>query len=166
MTENEIQDTGTQLKWDILHVKDQKGNMVVFGPSAEFSELEAGLLVVAAAKLMKTKEGVETLRSIAVTYLNNMGRIISSMQAASASNWLTAAACSSIYRRLGLISPADHYRNLLWIDHIFGEMLLKDYVRETVGSLTTLVNASQTTGQGGTAGIANLATMAKVLGGI
>jgi hypothetical protein len=164
-----IQDTGTQLSWDEEEVYEKVGNLLTLGVAGEHSGIEALMLVVLVDRFSKTKEGVLALQTIISKYLDNMGRIISSMQNASASNWLTAAinqcACSNIYVRMGLISPRDHYRTLLWTDHVFGEMLKKDYIRDTVSALTTLVNSSQTTAGGGTAGIANLMNLAKLYGG-
>jgi hypothetical protein len=164
-----IQDTGTQLQWNEKDVNEKVGNMLTLGVAGEYSEIESLMLIVLADRLSKTKDGVLALQTIIGKYLDNMGRIISSMQNASASNWLTAAinqcACSNIYVRMGLISPRDHYRNLLWIDHIFGEMLKKDYIRDTVSALTTLVNSSQTSAGGGTSGLANLMNLAKLYGG-
>lgn len=169
MVAGKIQDTGTQLSWDEKDVNEKVGNMLALGPAGQYSEIESMLFLVLINRLSKTHEGVLALQTIIGKYLDNMGRIISSMQNASASNWLTAAinqcACSNIYVRMGLISPRDHYRTLLWVDHVFGEMLKKDYIRDTVSALTTLVNTSETTSKGGTTGIANLLSLAKLYGG-
>jgi len=164
-----IQDTGTQLSWDEAEVYDKVGNMLSLGPAGKYSEIESLMLIVLFDRLSKTKDGVLALQTIFSKYLDNMGRIISSMQNSSAQNWLTACinqcACSNILVRMGLISPRDHYRTLLWTDHVFGEMLRLDYVRDTVSALTTLVNSSQTTSGGGTGGIANLMSLAKLYAG-
>jgi hypothetical protein len=164
-----IQDTGTQLSWDEADVYEKVGNMLALGPAGQYSEIETLMLVVLIDRLSKTKDGVLALQTIFGKYLDNMGKIIASMQNASAQNWLTAAinqcACSNIFVRMGLISPRDHYRTLLWTDHVFGEMLKADYVRETVSALTTLVNSSETQSKGGTSGIANLLSFAKLYGG-
>jgi hypothetical protein len=89
------------------------------------------------------------------------------MQRTSAQNWLTAMinqwSCTNIYAKIGLITPWDQTQTKLWLDHVLGEMILKDYVRETVGALTTLVTStSETAGKESTAG---LATLAKILSG-
>ncbi|MCJ7424775.1 hypothetical protein MUP01_10985 [Candidatus Bathyarchaeota archaeon] len=143
--------------------------MLTLGPAGQYSEMESLMLIVLLNRLSKTKDGVLALQTIIGKYLDNMGKIIASMQNASAQNWLTAAinqcACSNIFVRMGLISPRDHYRNLLWTDHVFGEMLLKGYVENTVSALTTLVNSSTETSKGGTSGIANLLSFAKLYAG-
>jgi len=161
-----VQDTGTQIAWKIEDVYAKAGNIVALGPLGQYSEIDALLIGVLLFKLLKTPEGMRTLGILGKSYLDNMGKVIASMQHASASNWLTAmmnqVACSNIYVRMGLISPIDHYRNLLWIDHIFGEMLKYGYVTDTVGSLTSLVNATSTTEEGA----AGLAAVGKILGGI
>jgi hypothetical protein len=169
MSEGKIQDTGTQLQWDEEEVYEKVGNLLTLGPAGQYSEYESLMLIVLFDRLSKTKDGVLALQTIIGKYLDNMGKIIASMQNASAQNWLTAAinqcACSNIFVRMGLISPRDHFRTLLWTDHVFGEMLLKGYVADTVSALTTLVNSSETTSKGGTSGIANLLSFAKLYGG-
>lgn len=164
-----IQDTGTQLQWDEAEVYEKVGNMLTLGPAGQYSEIESLMLIVLFDRLSKTKDGVLALQTIIGKYLDNMGKIIASMQNASAQNWLTAAinqcACSNIFVRMGLISPRDHFRTLLWTDHVFGEMLKSSYVKDTVGALTTLVSSSETTSKGGTAGLANLLSFAKLYAG-
>jgi len=169
MSEGKIQDTGTQLSWNEEEVYEKVGNMLTLGPAGQYSEMESLMLIVLFDRLSKTKDGVLALQTIIGKYLDNMGKIIASMQNASAQNWLTAAinqcACSNIFVRMGLISPRDHFRTLLWTDHVFGEMLKASYVKDTVGALTTLVNSSETTSKGGTAGLANLLSFAKLYAG-
>ena len=116
---------------------------------------------------MKEPDGRKIFRDIIVKYLDNTGKIISSMQAASAQNWLTAMinqwSCTNIYARLGLITPSDQVQTKLWLDHVLGEMIAHAYISETIGALTTLVTStSETAGKESTAG---LATLAKLLSG-
>jgi len=164
-----VKDTGTSLEWDEEDVYEKVGNMLSLGPAGQYSEIESLMIIVLIDRLSKTPQGIRGLVSLAKAYLDNTGKIISSMQSASAANWMTAminqAACSNIYVRLGLVSPRDHYRQLLWMDHIFGEMILKGYVTETVGALTTLVTSTSTSEIAGKESTAGLATLAKLLAG-
>lgn len=149
-------------------IDDTKGNILAFGPlTKEYSELETLGIVVALVKLLKEPDGRKIFRDIVIKYLDNMGKIIGAMQRASSQNWLTAMinqwSCTNIYARIGLITPSDQVQTKIWLDHVLGEMILKDYVTQTVGALTTLVEStSETAGKESTAG---LATLAKILSG-
>lgn len=171
----EIFQSGFPREWLPLTSRDldRKGNVVAFGPVAqEYSELEALLLTVVVAKLLKTPEGAKQLVDLAKTYLTQAAHVVSSLQKSSASNVYTGlinqfVSCK-IYARLGLMTSFDCVQTEVWIDHVMGEMLKKEYVQQAMQGLTTLVDATASTVQAGieTAGkvdVAGLATLAKVL---
>lgn len=149
---------------------DKKGNVVAFGPIAqEYSEIEALLLVILAAKFMKAPGGMKDLRDIIKTYLTQAGNVVSSLQKSSASNVYTAVinqyVSTKIYARLGLMTSFDALQTEVWLDHIIGEMLKRDYVQQAMAGLTTLVDASRYgETEKGEVSYAGLATLAKVLG--
>jgi hypothetical protein len=153
---------------------DRKGNILALGPIAqEYSDLETLLLVVYVAKSMKTDDGRKDVKDIVLKYLGSMEKVISSMQKAAAGNVLTALinqyACTNIYARMGLITSYDQIQTKTWLDHIYGEMLKKDYAMAAVQGITTMVDATSTstTKEGKTekADYAGLATLAKVFSG-
>jgi hypothetical protein len=78
-------------------------------------------------------------------------------------------ACTNIYARMGLITSYDQIQTKTWLDHIYGEMLKKDYAMAAVQGITTMVDATSTststTKEGTTEKdrYAGLATLAKVL---
>jgi hypothetical protein len=153
---------------------DRKGNILTFGPVAqEYSDLETLLLVVYFAKSMKTDDGRKDVGLILVKYLESMEKVITSMQKAAAGNVMTALinqyACTNIYARMGLITSYDQIQTKTWLDHVYGEMLKKDYAMAAVQGITTMVDATSTststTKEGTTEKdrYAGLATLAKVL---
>jgi len=171
--EEPVQDTGTQLKFSDYDLS-KKGNILALAPVArEYSEIETVALVLLLTKMSKTPEGQKHVKDIFIKYLDSTARIIESMQKASCSNWVTAlinqTACMNIYARLGLVTPFDQTRTLLWFDHFFGEMEKLTVAFEALGSLTTLIEGSKVSiGEGGISGeslgsLGTLATMLKVL---
>lgn len=148
---------------------DRKGNVLVFGPiSQEYSEIEALLVVLLAAKFMKTPDGTKDLADIIKTYLTQAGNVISSLQKSSASNVYTALinqyVSTKIYARLGLMTSFDAFQTQVWLDHQIGEMLLRDYVQEAMQGLTTLVDATSYAAETPTKKVdyTGLATLAKL----
>jgi len=172
----ELFQSGFPREWLPLTDRDlsKTGNVVAFGPVAqEYSELEALLLTVVVAKLLKTAEGQRQFVDLVKTYLKEAAGMVSSLQKSSASNVYTGlinqfVSCK-VYARLGLITSFDCVQTEVWIDHVMGEMLKKEYVQQAMQGLTTLVDATASTVQTGmeTAGkvdVAGLAALAKVLG--
>lgn len=163
----EIQDTGTDLKFSDYDLS-KIGNILTLGPVArEYSDIETLLIAVAFLKFMKTPQGEKHVKDIMVKYLDSTARIIEAMQKASCSNWVTAlvnqTACMPIYGRLGLVTPFDQTRALLWFDHFFGEMEKLSVAFQGLGSLTTLIEGSKySTGKAGVSG-ESLGTLATIL---
>lgn len=124
-------------------------NHVVFSPITEKKmTLENMLLIGVIVKLSKTPEGLKVLRDVAVKYLDSCAKIIDSVQAASAQNWLTALnnqhMSAGIAHRIGLLDDGaylkvvDHYRN------VFDKMFTLAAITDTLGSVGTLVQGSRT----------------------
>jgi len=153
---------------------DKKGNVLALGPLVqEYSELEAILLTLVVAKLVKTPDGQKHLVHLFETYLTQSAHVLSSLQKSSSSNAFTAifnqfVSCK-IYARLGLMTSFDCLQTEVWLDHCFGEMLKKDYVGELVGGLTTLVDVGSNVYQThereeAKVDVAGLAALAKLFG--
>jgi hypothetical protein len=151
----------------------REGNYLTFAPLPQGLPSIIGAFIAAGGlkKLSQTPEGIKVIQAIAVKYLDTVGKIVSSMQHASAQNWLTALvnqwSCSNIYARLGLISPRDQLTTRLFLNHVFGEMLKLTYVQETLGAATTIVTSTnESKGKGEDfEQSTGLATLAKVAAG-
>lgn len=111
------------------------------------SPLETFLIFAAIVKLSKTPEGLRVLRDLGIHYLDNVGRIISTLEASSASNWLTAAInqrlCSHVMRRLGLIEHNAATEYTAWLSWVTGTMIAKGFITETIGALSSMGNIGQ-----------------------
>jgi hypothetical protein len=99
------------------------------------------------ANFARTKEGMKSLERLMVKYLDSCTTIISSVQDACHSNWLTALnnqhITAAISHRIGLIDDAgylkiiDHYRS------VFDKMFLLSAVDGTITGVTTLVQGAK-----------------------
>jgi len=130
----------------IIPNMDTVGNFTTFGPLGKYSKYGTLFMLAIAARYTKTPDGQKLLAQMVMKYLDSMAKVISSMQPASASNWLTALmnqrTSINILARVGLMSPYDQFSESVWLDHIYLEMLNKNIIDLTVGSLTTLVTGA------------------------
>jgi len=132
----------------------ETGNPLVFGPAhGEVAQwVEQIVLLVGIKKLGETPQGVKMLGSIAIKYLDTIGRIIEEMSQSSSAHVVSCAinqyvACT-IYQRLGLMSPHDATQTRAWLDHQIGEALLTERAGQSLGALTTLVRSTNTSKRG------------------
>lgn len=156
---------GSLVKADL----ERENKLVALGPAppGRAGKYEGLLLVGLILKFSKTPEGMRILREWGVAYLNNIGAIIRGISTSSAANVYNCIVnqytAVRIYQRMGLISAHDAVQTCAWCDHVMGEMLKKEYFKESIGGLTTLVNATTETGVGGerATGLASLAKLLK-----
>lgn len=149
---------------------ERENKLVALGPAPPglAGKLEGVLLVLVIARLSKTPEGLRILRQWGVSYLNNVGKIISGISTSSAANvyncLINQYVAVRIYQRMGLISAHDAVQTCAWVDHVMGEMLKAGYFKASIGGLTTLVNATSETGLGGEKSV-GLASLARLFAG-
>ncbi len=109
------------------------------------NEVQTLALVAVGVKLLKTEKGQTILRDIAVKYLDNLGKIVSTLEHSSSSNWLTCAMnqrlCARVLKNLGMISADEASEYMSWLTWVVGAMITKGYITETVGALSHLGSA-------------------------
>jgi len=161
----------------IIPNMDTVGNFMVFGPLGKYSKYGTLLIAMVAARYTNTPKGQQLLAQVVIEYLKSMAKVVSSMQPASAANWLNALmnqrTTINMLARVGLISPYDQFSESVWLDHVLAEMLKLSYTQETIGSLTTLVTGAtyERSAEIGREGAeasesgAGLAALAKILAG-
>lgn len=153
--------------------RERENKLVALGPAPPgfAGKAEGVILLMLIARLSKTPEGLRILGEWGKSYLNNVGKIISGISMSSAANVynciINQYVAVRIYQRVGLISAHDAVQTAAWCDHVMGEMLKAGYFKESIGGLTTLVNATSVTGTGKTAGPSwiGLAGLSKILSG-
>ena len=129
--------------------------------------LENALLVALIMKLSKTPEGLKTLEGLAVKYLDSCARIVSSVEGACHSNWLTALnnqhIALGICHKLGLVGDHSYIKTMEHYRAVFDKMLIKGYVVEGLHTLTNVVVGSQAESPGkGMAGAKGLGLLADI----
>lgn len=147
--------------------QERENKLVALGPAppGTAGKIEGVLLLVLINRLSKTPEGLRSLREWGVQYLKSVGKIIEGISTSSAANVYNCIVnqyvAVRIYQRMGLISAHDAVQTCAWCDHVMGEMLKAGYFKESMGGLTTLVNATSETGLGGerSVGLASLARL-------
>lgn len=161
----------------IIPNMDTVGNFTTFGPLGKYSKYGTLLMLMVAARYTNTSDGQKLLAQMVMKYLDSMAKVISSMQTASAANWLTALmnqrTTINMLARVGLISPYDQFSESVWLDHILAEMIRLQVLGDTIGSLTTLVTGSNyeihgAAGKGATGAFESaegVAAFAKILAG-
>jgi hypothetical protein len=158
--------TGILQKADV----ERENKLVALGPAppGAAGKVEGYIFLALIVKLSKTDKGLTILREWGKAYLNNVGKIISGISTSSAANvyncLINQRVAIPLYQRMGLISSHDAVQAAAWVDHVMGEMLLAGYFKESIGGLTTLVNATSETGLGGEKSV-GLASLAKLFTG-
>ena len=141
---------------------------LMFSPLDLNGDMEVWLALAFAAKLSRTREGLEVLNNLLGKYLDNIAHICNALSNASAANWLTALnnefLAVSMCRRLGLISAGEAVFIHGHLTSVFNQMLVKGYVESTIGSLTSLVNNTSLGAGGGSGGLAALAKLLPAVG--
>jgi hypothetical protein len=149
---------------------ERENKLVALGPAPPgfAGKAEGMIFLLLIARFSKTPQGMRILRDWGTVYLNNIGKIITGLATSSSSNvyncLINAYKEVRIYQRMGLMSAHDAVQTCAWVDHVMGEMLKAGYFKESLGGLTTLVNATSETGAGGEKAV-GLASLAKLLAG-
>lgn len=116
----------------------------IFGSDNTLMEL---LVAAIAIKLSKTPEGLRVVRDVAVHYIDNIGRIVSTLEASSAANWLTCAInqrlCARILKNMGMITTNECNEYMSWTSWVVGAMIAKGFVTDTLSSLSSMGNIGQ-----------------------
>jgi len=150
--------------------RERENKLVALGPAPPglAGKVEGLILLVLVSRLSKTPEGLKILKDWGTSYLNNIGKIITGISTSSAANvyncLINQYVAVRIYQRMGLMSAHDAVQTAAWLDHAMGEMIKAGYFKESIGGLTTLVNATSETGLGGERSV-GLASLAKLFSG-
>lgn len=123
----------------------RENKLVALGPAPPgfAGQIEGLVLLVALKKLSETPEGIKVIRDLAIEYLREVGGILKGLHLSSSANPFNCAIngyiCVRVYQRLGIISAHDAIQTCAWIDHYFSEMLKKDYFKDSITGLTSMV---------------------------
>lgn len=120
--------------------------------------LEGAALLAIIVSFMKTPQGQDKLARLMNTYIKTCGDIISSVQDACHSNWLTALnnqhITASICHRIGLMDDASYIKTMDHYRSVFDKMFALNIVQDTISGVTTLVQGTKITSGGGETGTA------------
>jgi hypothetical protein len=145
-----------RLKQGVDDARENK--LVALGPAppGTAGKVEGFILLALIARLSKTPQGLKILNNWGIHYLDAMKEIIKGISVSSAANvyncLVNQYAAIPIYQRMGLMSAHDAIQTKAWVDHVMGLMITAGYFKDSLGGLTTLVNATSITGAGKTAG--------------
>ncbi len=123
---------------------DYNGNILTLGAAPpEYSQIEAILLIALLNRASKTPEGQKQVFQLMHKYLDSITKVLDGLHFTSAANpynnMINEYVAQPLYMRLGLISPRDATQNRAWLDHIMGEMLKRDYFKDSITGLTSMV---------------------------
>lgn len=132
---------------DIPESTEEQNQFFIFSPfmTVEETPLEQYLLYLLALRLMKTPDGLKTLRELGVQYLKTIGSVIGELEGASAAHWSVALVnqmtAVRVYRRLGLMTANEAAQLAADYKWLWNLLLSKDAIVDTLNGLANLTRA-------------------------
>lgn len=105
-------------------------------------------------KLSKTPEGQKILERLAMKYMDSIASIVESVQGPAKTHWAVGlnaqTTTAAILHRTGLIDDGGYEKIVDQSRTVFDKIWTKDFVEKMASNLTTLVEGSKVSAEGGT----------------